>query len=70
MPPSRRSGVTPGYAVKGDPRWYSLLAAPTRPGCYEPASASAVPNIAASSFTVHLSKAVSASTSVAWFVVN
>jgi hypothetical protein len=31
---------------------------------------SAVPNIAKSSFTVHLSKAPSASTSVAWFIVN
>lgn len=31
---------------------------------------SAVPNIAASSFTVHLSKAVTASITVAWFVVN
>ena len=31
---------------------------------------SAVPNIAGSSFTVHLSKAVAASTTVAWFVVN
>jgi hypothetical protein len=31
---------------------------------------SAVPNVAASSFTVHLNKAVAASTSVAWFVVN
>ena len=31
---------------------------------------SAVPNAAGSSFTVHLSKAVSASMSVAWFVVN
>jgi hypothetical protein len=30
----------------------------------------AVPNVAGSSFTVHLSKAVSASTKVAWFVVN
>jgi hypothetical protein len=32
--------------------------------------ASAVPNVAGSSFTVHLSKAVAASTKVAWFVVN
>lgn len=31
---------------------------------------SAVPNIAASSFTVHLSKAAPAATKVAWFVVN
>ena len=31
---------------------------------------SAVPNVAGSSFTVNLSKAVSASTKVAWFVVN
>jgi hypothetical protein len=31
---------------------------------------SAVPNVAASSFTVHLSKAVSASTGVAWFILN
>ncbi len=31
---------------------------------------SAVPNVAGSSFTVHLSKAVSARTRVAWFVVN
>jgi len=31
---------------------------------------SAVPNPAANSFTIHLSKAVSVSTSVAWFVVN
>jgi hypothetical protein len=31
---------------------------------------SAAPNIAASSFTVHLNKAVAASTSAAWFVVN
>ena len=31
---------------------------------------SAVPNAAASSFTIHLSKAVTASTSVAWFAVN
>jgi hypothetical protein len=31
---------------------------------------SAVPNVAASSFTVHLSKAAPASTVVAWFVVN
>ncbi len=31
---------------------------------------SAVPNVAASSFTVHLSKAVTASTSVAWFVAT
>lgn len=31
---------------------------------------SAVPNAAGSSFTVHLSKAPPAGTSVAWFVVN
>jgi hypothetical protein len=31
---------------------------------------SAVPNPAASSFTIHLAKAVTASTNVAWFVVN
>jgi len=31
---------------------------------------SAVPNAAASSFTIHLSKAVTVSTSVAWFLVN
>ena len=31
---------------------------------------SAVPNVAASSFTIHLSKAVSARAKVAWFVVN
>ena len=31
---------------------------------------SAVPNVAGSSFTIHLSKAVTASTKVAWFVVN
>ncbi len=31
---------------------------------------SAVPDVAASSFTVHLSKAVPASTKVAWFIVN
>ena len=31
---------------------------------------SAVPNAATSSFTINLSKAVTASTSVAWFVVN
>jgi hypothetical protein len=31
---------------------------------------SAVPNVAASSFTIHLSKAVSASTRVAWFVLD
>jgi hypothetical protein len=31
---------------------------------------SAVPNVAGSSFTVHLSKAVPASTKVAWFMVN
>jgi hypothetical protein len=31
---------------------------------------SAVPKVTASSFTVHLSKAVTASTKVAWFVVN
>ena len=31
---------------------------------------SAVPNVAGSSFTVHLSKTVTAPTSVAWFVVN
>src|SRR5262249_39893845 len=31
---------------------------------------SAVPNVAGSSFTVHLNKAVTVSTSVAWFVVN
>ena len=30
----------------------------------------AVPNIAGSSFTVNLSKAVTASAQVAWFVVN
>jgi hypothetical protein len=31
---------------------------------------SAVPDVAASSFTVHLSKAVTAATKVAWFIVN
>jgi hypothetical protein len=31
---------------------------------------SAVPDVAASSFTVHLSKAVSSSTKVAFFIVN
>jgi len=31
---------------------------------------SAVPDVAASSFTIHLSKAVTASARVAWFVVN
>jgi hypothetical protein len=31
---------------------------------------SAVPNVAGSSFTIHLSTAVAASTTVAWFVVN
>jgi len=31
---------------------------------------SAVPNVPGSSFTIHLSKAVSASAKVAWFVVN
>jgi hypothetical protein len=31
---------------------------------------SAVPNIAGSSFTVHLNKTVTASTSASWFVVN
>ncbi len=31
---------------------------------------SAVPNVAGSSFTIHLNKAVAASTTVAWFVVN
>jgi len=31
---------------------------------------SAVPNVTAKSFTVHLSKAVSAKTKVAWFVLN
>jgi hypothetical protein len=31
---------------------------------------SAVPNIPGSSFTVHLSKAATASITVAWFVVN
>jgi hypothetical protein len=31
---------------------------------------SAVPNVSGNSFTVHLSKAVTASISVAWFVVN
>jgi hypothetical protein len=31
---------------------------------------SAVPNVPGSSFTVHLSKAVTASAAVAWFVVN
>jgi hypothetical protein len=31
---------------------------------------SAVPNPAASSFTIYLSKEVTVSTSVAWFVVN
>jgi hypothetical protein len=31
---------------------------------------SAVPSVTAKSFTVHLSKAVSAKTKVAWFVVN
>ncbi|HEX9542105.1 MAG TPA: hypothetical protein VGA04_28575 [Streptosporangiaceae bacterium] len=30
----------------------------------------AVPNVSGSSFTVYLSKAVSASTKVGWFVVN
>jgi hypothetical protein len=30
----------------------------------------AVPNVASSSFAVHLSQAVSRSTAVAWFVVN
>jgi hypothetical protein len=30
----------------------------------------AVPNVSGSSFTVYLSKAVSAATKVAWFVVN
>jgi hypothetical protein len=30
----------------------------------------AVPNVSRSSFTVHLNKAVSAGTKVAWFVVN
>jgi hypothetical protein len=30
----------------------------------------AVPKVSGSSFTVHLSKAVSAATKVAWFVVN
>jgi len=29
-----------------------------------------VPNVTAKSFTVHLSKAVSATTKVAWFVLN
>jgi hypothetical protein len=31
---------------------------------------SAVPNVAGSSFTIHLNKAVTASTKVAWFIVN
>ena len=31
---------------------------------------SAVPDIAASSFTVHLNKSVTADTKVAWFIVN
>ena len=31
---------------------------------------SAVPNVAGSSFTVHLNTAVTASTKVAWFVAN
>jgi hypothetical protein len=31
---------------------------------------SAVPNVAGNSFTIHLSKAAAASTTVAWFVVN
>jgi len=31
---------------------------------------SVVPNVAGSSFTIHVSKPVSAGTSVAWFVVN
>jgi hypothetical protein len=31
---------------------------------------SAVPNITASSFTIHLSKVVSSGTKVAWFIVN
>ena len=31
---------------------------------------SAVPNVPGSSFTIHLSKAVTASITVAWFVVN
>jgi hypothetical protein len=31
---------------------------------------SAVPDVAHGSFTVHLNKAVTASTAVAWFVVN
>jgi hypothetical protein len=31
---------------------------------------SAVPNVAGSSFTVNLSKAVTASATVAWFIVN
>ncbi len=31
---------------------------------------SAVPNVSASSFTIHLSKAVTANSNVAWFVVN
>jgi hypothetical protein len=31
---------------------------------------SAVPSVAGSSFTIHLSKAVAAGTTVAWFVVN
>jgi hypothetical protein len=30
----------------------------------------AVPNVTGSSFTVYLSKAVTAATKVAWFVVN
>ena len=30
----------------------------------------AVPDVSRSSFTIHLNKAVSASTKVAWFVVN
>jgi hypothetical protein len=31
---------------------------------------SAVPDVAGSSFTVHLNKAVAASTTVAWFTIN
>ena len=31
---------------------------------------SAVPDVAGNSFTVHLNKAVTASTTVAWFTVN
>ena len=31
---------------------------------------SAVPNVAASSFTIHLNKAGAASTTVAWFIIN